>query len=203
MLIPHFLHLFFFSTNPNKHNPIIHIKHTHNEGEDLERNDGSPERPYFMSPELHEILSKTKMAEEEDNKDGTEQPDADPSEPTLMDEVHLEEEVPLKEQDGEIQLKRQDVFMQANEEEQPLKEKTEAVEVEEPQEEKSEVKEEKEEKGPEKKGPEEEEGVEEKGSKEDKPEEKDHQPTEPKKEETEEKKPQEAEPKDPPSTPQE
>uniref|UniRef100_A0A674CPU1 Choline transporter-like protein n=1 Tax=Salmo trutta TaxID=8032 RepID=A0A674CPU1_SALTR len=29
--------------------------------EDLERNDGSPERPYFMSPELHEILSKTKM----------------------------------------------------------------------------------------------------------------------------------------------
>uniref|UniRef100_A0A8C9YJM7 Choline transporter-like protein n=1 Tax=Sander lucioperca TaxID=283035 RepID=A0A8C9YJM7_SANLU len=29
--------------------------------EDLERNDGSPERPYYMSPELHEILSKTKM----------------------------------------------------------------------------------------------------------------------------------------------
>uniref|UniRef100_A0AAQ5YE59 Choline transporter-like protein n=1 Tax=Amphiprion ocellaris TaxID=80972 RepID=A0AAQ5YE59_AMPOC len=28
--------------------------------EDLERNDGSSERPYFMSPELHEILSKTK-----------------------------------------------------------------------------------------------------------------------------------------------
>uniref|UniRef100_A0A4W5NSE0 Choline transporter-like protein n=1 Tax=Hucho hucho TaxID=62062 RepID=A0A4W5NSE0_9TELE len=171
--------------------------------EDLERNDGSPERPYFMSPELHEILSKTEMAEEEDNKDGTEQPDADPSEPTLMDEVRLEEEVPLKEQDGEIQLKRQDVFMQANEEEQLLKEKTEEAEVEEPQEEESEGKEEKEEKGPEKKGPEEEERVEEKGSKEDKPEEKDHQPTEPKKEETEEKKPQEAEPKDPPSTPQE
>uniref|UniRef100_A0A4W5MML2 Choline transporter-like protein n=1 Tax=Hucho hucho TaxID=62062 RepID=A0A4W5MML2_9TELE len=171
--------------------------------EDLERNDGSPERPYFMSPELHEILSKAKMEEEEDNKDGTEQPDVDPSEPTQMDEVRLEEEVPLKEQDGEIQLKRQDVFMQANEEEQPLKEKTEEAEVEEPQEEKSEGKEEKEEKGPEKKGPEEEERVEEKGSKEDKPEEKDHQPTEPKKQETEEKKPQEAEPKDPPSTPQE
>ncbi|KAK6300663.1 hypothetical protein J4Q44_G00287610 [Coregonus suidteri] len=165
--------------------------------EDLERNDGSPERPYFMSPELHEILSKTKMAEEEDNKDGMEQPDADPSEPTQMDEVRLEEEVPLKEQDGEIQLKRQDVFMQVNEEEQPLKEKTEAAEVEEPQEEKSEEKE------LEKKGPEEEERVEEKESNEDKPEEKDHQPTEPEKEETEEKKPQEAEPKDPPSTPQE
>uniref|UniRef100_A0A8C6WUK6 Choline transporter-like protein n=1 Tax=Neogobius melanostomus TaxID=47308 RepID=A0A8C6WUK6_9GOBI len=33
--------------------------------EDLERNDGSSERPYFMSPELHEILSKTKRVEEE------------------------------------------------------------------------------------------------------------------------------------------
>uniref|UniRef100_A0A8C4H1X7 Choline transporter-like protein n=1 Tax=Dicentrarchus labrax TaxID=13489 RepID=A0A8C4H1X7_DICLA len=32
--------------------------------EDLERNDGSSERPYFMSPELHEILSKTKRLEE-------------------------------------------------------------------------------------------------------------------------------------------
>uniref|UniRef100_A0A8C2WSW6 Choline transporter-like protein n=1 Tax=Cyclopterus lumpus TaxID=8103 RepID=A0A8C2WSW6_CYCLU len=31
--------------------------------EDLERNDGSSERPYFMSPELHEILSKTKKNE--------------------------------------------------------------------------------------------------------------------------------------------
>lgn len=27
-------------------------------GEDLERNDGSPERPYYMSPELSEILLK-------------------------------------------------------------------------------------------------------------------------------------------------
>uniref|UniRef100_A0A672YBN3 Choline transporter-like protein n=1 Tax=Sphaeramia orbicularis TaxID=375764 RepID=A0A672YBN3_9TELE len=35
--------------------------------EDLERNDGSSERPYFMSPELHEILSKTKRLEEEDH----------------------------------------------------------------------------------------------------------------------------------------
>uniref|UniRef100_A0A8C2WNJ5 Choline transporter-like protein n=1 Tax=Cyclopterus lumpus TaxID=8103 RepID=A0A8C2WNJ5_CYCLU len=33
--------------------------------EDLERNDGSSERPYFMSPELHEILSKTKKLEED------------------------------------------------------------------------------------------------------------------------------------------
>uniref|UniRef100_A0A8C6L605 Choline transporter-like protein n=1 Tax=Nothobranchius furzeri TaxID=105023 RepID=A0A8C6L605_NOTFU len=32
--------------------------------EDLERNDGSSERPYFMSLELHEILSKTKKVEE-------------------------------------------------------------------------------------------------------------------------------------------
>lgn len=27
-------------------------------GEDLERNDGSPERPYYMSPALSEILLK-------------------------------------------------------------------------------------------------------------------------------------------------
>uniref|UniRef100_A0A3B4B8P7 Choline transporter-like protein n=1 Tax=Periophthalmus magnuspinnatus TaxID=409849 RepID=A0A3B4B8P7_9GOBI len=33
--------------------------------EDLERNDGSSDRPYFMSLELHEILSKTVKAEEE------------------------------------------------------------------------------------------------------------------------------------------
>uniref|UniRef100_H3BZU4 Choline transporter-like protein n=1 Tax=Tetraodon nigroviridis TaxID=99883 RepID=H3BZU4_TETNG len=39
--------------------------------EDLERNDGSAERPYFMSPELHEILSKTARVEED--KDGVEQ----------------------------------------------------------------------------------------------------------------------------------
>uniref|UniRef100_A0A8C5FL47 Choline transporter-like protein n=1 Tax=Gadus morhua TaxID=8049 RepID=A0A8C5FL47_GADMO len=32
--------------------------------EDLERNDGSSERPYYMSPELHEILSKAMKPEE-------------------------------------------------------------------------------------------------------------------------------------------
>uniref|UniRef100_A0A672JE19 Choline transporter-like protein n=1 Tax=Salarias fasciatus TaxID=181472 RepID=A0A672JE19_SALFA len=37
--------------------------------EDLERNDGSSERPYFMSAKLHKILSKTKMVEE-DQDDG-------------------------------------------------------------------------------------------------------------------------------------
>ncbi|XP_008315866.1 choline transporter-like protein 2 isoform X2 [Cynoglossus semilaevis] len=97
--------------------------------EDLERNDGSSDRPYFMSPELHEILSKTKVVEED--HDGTEQADA----AKQMDEVKLEEETPLKQQqDGEIQLTQQPVLKQKNEEEQPLQDKTD---TEEPKEEKS------------------------------------------------------------------
>uniref|UniRef100_A0A672YDD1 Choline transporter-like protein 2 n=1 Tax=Sphaeramia orbicularis TaxID=375764 RepID=A0A672YDD1_9TELE len=82
--------------------------------EDLERNDGSSERPYFMSPELHEILSKTKRLEEED---------------------HDGEETPLQQQqDGEIQLKQQTVLKQDNEEEQPLQTKTEDEEPKEKEE---------------------------------------------------------------------
>ncbi|XP_022611302.1 choline transporter-like protein 2 isoform X2 [Seriola dumerili] len=99
--------------------------------EDLERNDGSSDRPYFMSPELHEILSKTKRPEEED-RDGVEQANS----AKQVDEVKLEEETPLQQQeDGEIQLKQQVVLKQDNEEEQPLQSKTDA---EEPKEEKSE-----------------------------------------------------------------
>ncbi|XP_033480065.1 choline transporter-like protein 2 isoform X2 [Epinephelus lanceolatus] len=100
--------------------------------EDLERNDGSSERPYFMSPELHDILSKTKRLEED--HDGIDQGDsADAAK--QVDEVKLEEETPLQQQDGEIQLKQQTVLKQDNEEEQPLQAKTDA---EEPKEEKNE-----------------------------------------------------------------
>uniref|UniRef100_A0A8C2WJV8 Choline transporter-like protein 2 n=1 Tax=Cyclopterus lumpus TaxID=8103 RepID=A0A8C2WJV8_CYCLU len=99
---------------------------------DLERNDGSSERPYFMSPELHEILSKTKKLEED--HDGVEQGDS----AKQADEVKLEEETPLQQQqDGGIQLKQQTVLKQENEEEQPLQAKTAA---EEPKEEKKEEK---------------------------------------------------------------
>uniref|UniRef100_A0A665W1A3 Choline transporter-like protein n=1 Tax=Echeneis naucrates TaxID=173247 RepID=A0A665W1A3_ECHNA len=98
--------------------------------EDLERNDGSSDRPYFMSPELHEILSKTKRPEEED-RNGVDQPNA-----ANQDEVKLEEETPLQQpQDGEIQLKQQVVLKQDNEEEQPLQSNTDGGE---PKEEKSE-----------------------------------------------------------------
>ncbi|XP_069561013.1 choline transporter-like protein 2 isoform X1 [Brachyistius frenatus] len=98
--------------------------------EDLERNDGSSERPYFMSPELHEILSETKRPEED--RDGVEPVDADKQ----VDEVKLEEETPLQQQeDGEIQLKQQVVVKQDNDEEKPLQNKTDA---EEPKEEKTE-----------------------------------------------------------------
>ncbi|KAG8015111.1 Choline transporter-like protein 2, partial [Nibea albiflora] len=97
--------------------------------EDLERNDGSSDRPYFMSPELHEILSKAKRVEDDD---GAEQTDS----AKQVDEVKLEEETPLQQQqDGEIQLKEQTVLKQENEEAQPLQSKTDA---EEPQEEKNE-----------------------------------------------------------------
>ncbi|XP_041641200.1 choline transporter-like protein 2 isoform X2 [Cheilinus undulatus] len=96
--------------------------------EDLERNDGSSERPYFMSPELHEILSKTKRLEE----DGVDQADS----AKQANDIKLEEETPLQQEpDGEIQLKQQTLLKQDNEEEQPLQTKTD---VEEPKEEKSE-----------------------------------------------------------------
>nr|XP_020451779.1 choline transporter-like protein 2 isoform X2 [Monopterus albus] len=97
--------------------------------EDLERNDGSSERPYFMSPELHEILSKTEKVEED--RDGVEQADS----VIQAAEVKMEEETLLQQQkDGAIQLKQQAVLKQENEEEQPLQSKTDA---EEPKEEKT------------------------------------------------------------------
>ncbi|CAK6962915.1 choline transporter-like protein 2 isoform X3 [Scomber scombrus] len=95
--------------------------------EDLERNDGSPERPYYMSPELHEILSKVK-SQEEDRDGGDQQEDSAKG----ADEVKLEEETPLQQQEnGEIQLKQQTVLKQENEEEQPLQSKTDAEEAKE------------------------------------------------------------------------
>ncbi|XP_046899758.1 choline transporter-like protein 2 isoform X2 [Hypomesus transpacificus] len=89
--------------------------------EDLERNDGSSERPYFMSPELHEILSKATKAE----NDGAEQPDG----PAQVDDVRLEEETPLQQQDGEVQLKHLDVLKKEAEEEQPLQAKPDVEEA--------------------------------------------------------------------------
>uniref|UniRef100_A0A3Q3RWR3 Choline transporter-like protein 2 n=1 Tax=Mastacembelus armatus TaxID=205130 RepID=A0A3Q3RWR3_9TELE len=88
--------------------------------EDLERNDGSSERPYFMSPELHEILSKTKRVEE----DGVEQADSAKS----VDEVKLEEETLLQQQQDGVQLKEQAVLKQGNEEAKPLQSETDGEE---------------------------------------------------------------------------
>ncbi|XP_016523038.1 choline transporter-like protein 2 [Poecilia formosa] len=87
--------------------------------EDLERNDGSSERPYFMSPELHEILSKTRKVEDE--CDGVEAADA----AKQADEVKVDEETPLQQQDGEVQLKQQTVLKEENEEKQPVESITE------------------------------------------------------------------------------
>ncbi|XP_071780948.2 choline transporter-like protein 2 isoform X3 [Centroberyx gerrardi] len=166
--------------------------------EDLERNDGSSDRPYFMSPELHEILSKTKRAEED--RDGVEQADS-----ARQDEVRVEEETPLQ-QDGEIQLKQQEALKQGNEEEQPLQSKTDA---EEPQEEKTEEKK-AEVSEPEEAEKKEEADVTEPAEKqepkeEDKAEEVPPPSAEAEKEETAEKKDEKEEPKgeDPPSAPQE
>uniref|UniRef100_A0A8C5DMP8 Choline transporter-like protein 2 n=1 Tax=Gouania willdenowi TaxID=441366 RepID=A0A8C5DMP8_GOUWI len=84
--------------------------------EDLERNDGSTERPYFMSPELHEILSKVKK--QEDEHDGVEQPDA--------------------QEDRDVQLKQETLLKQDNEEQEPLQPKTDKEEVKEEMEKKQE-----------------------------------------------------------------
>ncbi|XP_068176829.1 choline transporter-like protein 2 isoform X2 [Antennarius striatus] len=101
--------------------------------EDLERNDGSSDRPYFMSPELHEILSKTKKLEDDGDGDGAGDGVDHVNSAKQADEVKLEEETPLQQQpDGEIQLKQETVLKQDNEEEQLLQSK---VDGEEPQEE--------------------------------------------------------------------
>ncbi|XP_053540259.1 choline transporter-like protein 2 isoform X1 [Ictalurus punctatus] len=73
--------------------------------EDLERNDGSTERPYLMSPELHDILSVSKVTAVEERKEGE------------------EEELALQE-NGEVQLKQQESLKQENEEETPLMQET-------------------------------------------------------------------------------
>ncbi|KAL7825768.1 hypothetical protein SRHO_G00335060 [Serrasalmus rhombeus] len=82
--------------------------------EDLERNDGSPERPYFMSPELHEILSTSKAAEEVDHA------------------VTEQEEAVLLQENGEVHLKQQDVLKQENEEETALTQEPPQEEATEP-----------------------------------------------------------------------
>ncbi|XP_031419692.1 choline transporter-like protein 2 isoform X2 [Clupea harengus] len=72
--------------------------------EDLERNDGSTDKPYFMSKELHEILSKIKPDE--------------PDEASPPAQVQADEETPLQQEDGEIQVKQETVLRTENEEEQ-------------------------------------------------------------------------------------
>ncbi|KAJ8415983.1 hypothetical protein AAFF_G00380050 [Aldrovandia affinis] len=71
--------------------------------EDLERNDGSSERPYFMNPELHAILC------------GVEPKGAESADGPGPQETQSQ---PLQEQqEEEIQLKRQQLQTQENEEE--------------------------------------------------------------------------------------
>uniref|UniRef100_A0A3B1IME5 Choline transporter-like protein 2 n=1 Tax=Astyanax mexicanus TaxID=7994 RepID=A0A3B1IME5_ASTMX len=84
--------------------------------EDLERNDGSSERPYYMSPELHEILSVSKATDEADHPAGT-----------PVEQQDTEAAVPLQE-NGEVQLKQQAVLTEVNEEETPLTQETLAQE---------------------------------------------------------------------------
>ncbi|XP_059902550.1 choline transporter-like protein 2 isoform X2 [Gadus macrocephalus] len=82
--------------------------------EDLERNDGSSERPYYMSPELHEILSKAMKPEEtpgESQGDG-----GSPG----------EEATPLSQQGSEVQLKHQALLTTEQEQETLLKAGAEA-----------------------------------------------------------------------------
>ncbi|XP_056315460.1 choline transporter-like protein 2 isoform X1 [Danio aesculapii] len=79
--------------------------------EDLERNDGSSDKPFFMSPELHQILSIEKSIEETDHAE------------VPVIQVQAEDEIPLQE-NGEVQLKEQTVLKQDQEEETPLNQET-------------------------------------------------------------------------------
>ncbi|XP_065149779.1 choline transporter-like protein 2 isoform X2 [Paramisgurnus dabryanus] len=79
--------------------------------EDLERNDGSSDKPFFMSPELHKILSLEPSADEADHAE------------IPVVHVQAEEEVPLQE-NGEVQLKQQGMLKQEHEEETPLNQET-------------------------------------------------------------------------------
>ncbi|XP_042340621.1 putative uncharacterized protein DDB_G0287113 [Plectropomus leopardus] len=200
LLYFHTFPLFHASISP--HFPLTQSKtrNTCKKGEDLERNDGSSERPYFMSPELHEILSKAKRPEED--RDGVELGDSADS-AKQVDEVKLEEETPLHQQeDGEIQLKQQTVLKQDNEEEKPLQAKEDA---EEPKEEKIEEQKISQDEEAEKKEEVKEEAEKQEITKEEKTEEVPPPAVEAEKEDTDEKKEEKEETLEekPPSTPQE
>ncbi|XP_072568196.1 choline transporter-like protein 2 isoform X2 [Paramormyrops kingsleyae] len=75
--------------------------------EDLERNDGSTERPFLMSPELHDILLLDKMA------DTAPLEEVDTQHPGEGEEREAEKD----KEDQEIQLKQQGIQMQEKEKE--------------------------------------------------------------------------------------
>lgn len=77
------MHTYINIPHTHTHTPTVLPSHsiTLGKGEDLERNDGSAARPYYMSSTLHEILSKN-----------TEEPAVNPT------SSPQEEEVPLRTQ---------------------------------------------------------------------------------------------------------
>ncbi|KPP65219.1 choline transporter-like protein 2-like, partial [Scleropages formosus] len=72
--------------------------------EDLERNDGSTDRPYFMSPELRDILSVNET-------------DEDVEEPGKDEDVAQAEAQEQREEDQDIEMKQQVIERQAQEQE--------------------------------------------------------------------------------------
>lgn len=64
--------------------PLTQNNQKHDKGEDLERNDGSAARPYYMSPSLREILWKNK--------------EEDPSEPNAQQQQQHDEDSQLKQE---------------------------------------------------------------------------------------------------------
>ncbi|XP_048870095.1 choline transporter-like protein 2 isoform X2 [Brienomyrus brachyistius] len=79
--------------------------------EDLERNDGSTERPFLMSPELHDILLLDKMADTAP----LEEVDTQPQPRTQQQGEGEEREAEEDKEDQEIQLKQQGIQMQEKE----------------------------------------------------------------------------------------
>lgn len=59
-------------------------------GEDLERNDGSEDRPYYMSPELHEILTKSDGQLRQEEEEEPDKPDPPP--PLDSEEIQLQQQ---------------------------------------------------------------------------------------------------------------
>ncbi|XP_077381738.1 choline transporter-like protein 2 isoform X2 [Festucalex cinctus] len=93
--------------------------------EDLERNNGSSERPYYMSPELHLLLGLGTRSEGDGDDDHTNRGDADEGDV----ELKLQSVVPPWSEDGQCLRRNSEEANESAEEEQELEAKEADVRV--------------------------------------------------------------------------